>query len=148
MWLEKTERNLCVVHITRSARVSSEEMSHKTCEFWTEQEFVYVDVGRRPFRVPSRIVQRYPESVVAAMLTEFPEFGRENDPLSVDYDVSTSKWNVYVYRCGSRERISCGTEGSLEREMVAGVMNVTRAPCSRSGRSISVRFLRGKSSSW
>ena len=130
------------------ARLSSEEMSRTRDALWTEQEFVYVSIGRRPFKVPRRIVQRYPESVVAAMLTEFPEFGREKDPLSVDYDVSTSKWNVYVYRYDSRERISFDTEGTLERGMVARTTNGTRASCFRSGRSISVRFLRRRSLSW
>ena len=72
------------------ARLSSEETSRMSDALWQEQEFVYASIGRRPFRVPRHIVQRYPESVVAAMQTEFPEFGRENDPLSVDYDVSMS----------------------------------------------------------
>ena len=90
----------------RSPIVSYEKrslMSQATNEFSAGQEFVYVDVGGTTFKMLRQTVRNYPDSLLATLLRECPDFGKQGQPVYIDRSPASFKWILEVYRSASEK---------------------------------------------
>ena len=60
------------------------------CSF-KRQEFVKLDVGGTSFKMLKSTVMKYPESLLAKMVDEFPGLVNSGDPLYIDRNPKTFK---------------------------------------------------------
>ena len=59
-------------------------MSEAAPELLASQELVYVDVGRKIFKMLRQTVMNYPDTLIAKLLRECPDFGKQEQPLYID----------------------------------------------------------------
>ena len=102
-----TQANFCFLLLPRKRETlrrrprRSEKMSNAPSETSTRQELVYLDVGGTPFKMLRSTVLNYPTSLIAKVLSEFPQAGHESQPVYVDRNPELFNWIVEIYRCTS-----------------------------------------------
>ena len=62
------------------------------------QEFVFLNVGGQSFKLLSSTVQRYPESLLAKMVAEFPDMVEKEEEIYIDRSPKYFEWILEVYR--------------------------------------------------
>ena len=67
-------------------------------EFPTSQEFVYIDVGGKIFKMLRQTVTNYPDSLLAKLLRDCPDFGKQEQPVYIDRSPATFEWILEIYR--------------------------------------------------
>ena len=67
-------------------------------EFPASQEFVYIDVGGKIFKMLRQTVTNYPDSLLAKLLRDCPDFGKEQQPVYIDRSPATFEWILEIYR--------------------------------------------------
>ena len=71
------------------------------------QELVYIDVGGKIFKMLCQTVMNYPDSLLAKLLRDCPDFGKQKQPVYIDRSPATFEWILEVYRSVSQNPSSC-----------------------------------------
>lgn len=64
----------------------------------TAQALVHFDVGGKIYRILRGTIERYPKSLLATLLSEFPDSGGQDKPLLIDRSCTSFDWIVEIYR--------------------------------------------------
>eukprot|EP00210_Caulerpa_lentillifera_P002323 g2229.t1 len=84
----------------------------------TTQAIVYFDVSGTIFRVLRETIRRYPASLLARLVDEFPTLGYESQPIFIDRSPSSFEWILEIYRNGRYETLAPELSYSeLKREL-------------------------------
>ena len=73
-------------------------MSEAANEIPASQKLVYVDVGGKLFKMLHQTVNNYPDSLLATLLRECPDFGQQGKPVYIDRNPASFEWILEVYR--------------------------------------------------
>ena len=74
------------------------QMSKAAKEFPPGQDLVYVDVGGKVFKMLRQTVKNYPDSLLAKLLRECPNFGKQRKPVYIDRHPAAFEWILEIYR--------------------------------------------------
>ncbi len=85
----------------------SGQMSEDATDLPESQELVYVDVGGRLFKMLRQTVMNYPDSLLAKLLRDCSQCGRENQPMFIDRSPITFKWILDIYRHALQPSLLC-----------------------------------------
>ena len=74
------------------------QMSKGTPIFPATQKLVNLDVGGKMFKMLYKTVMNYPDSLLAKLLKEFPDFDKQVKPVYIDRNPASFEWILEIYR--------------------------------------------------
>eukprot|EP00210_Caulerpa_lentillifera_P000513 g496.t1 len=82
------------------------------------QDLVHFDVGGKVFQVLRGTIMRFPDSLLAKLLVEFPDYGVRDRPVFVDRSARAFEWILEIYRDGDYQScIPDMAEKALTKEL-------------------------------
>lgn len=83
-----------------------------------KQQLVLLDVGGTSFKLARQTISRYPDSLLAKLVDEFPDLVDSGEALYVDRSPRAFEWILEIYRGGDYKRcVPSMDEDALEREL-------------------------------
>ena len=73
-------------------------MSAAALQSSASQEIVHIDIGGKTFKTLRRTIQKYPDSLIAKVLKERPQYGDAKQPVFIDHNPASFEWILDICR--------------------------------------------------